>query len=322
MIYRLKKIIVRLTYLYVFLSFFILHLNAENSKADKWLKAVSKGNDKVAIRLASEMIADENISSTIDPQYAAVAKQENIGPDFFISPFEKYDFKLWYDALFLKNKLKEFGITDSTENHKAVKIIFEKVAARIKPIEKQHAIIPWPTGIWVRQFGLCDRQSWLLAELAYQAGYETQLIYLINPKTGISPHTICEILAKDDNKVIYFTADPYSKILLEKVSVEELSQNRKLMTRIWPKKPNWWSALAQSLFWTPSYPQDYCVKNQILYKILKKKLGKRCPRFGEDPKTRLLKYQKLTNGNKKFKMGLWYYPFRLLKREIDENNNH
>jgi hypothetical protein len=310
-----KKNIIRVIFLCAVTLF--SQAKAQENTAQKWLSAVSRGDEKTALKLASEIIVSENISNTINPQYAEIAKQENITPDFFTAPFGKYDFKLWYDALFLKNKLKEFDIKKSTEGPKAVKIILDRVAARIKPLEKEHAIIPWPTGIWVRGFGLCDRQSWLFAELAYQAGYETQIVYLIDSKTGISPHTICEISINKENKISRFTADPYSKVLLQGVSVRELFENKKLMKKIWPGKENWYKALGNSIFWTPSYPQDYCLKNQKLYKILKSELKEQCPRFGEDPQKRLSKYRKYADKNSKFKMGLWYYPFRVLKREID-----
>ena len=322
MIYQFKRNVSIMIHLCILIYISPLHLYSEESRAERWLDAVSKCNRQDALRLASEIISREKQSSPMIPEYAEVAKKEKISADFFTAPFGAYDFKLWYDALFLKNKLKEFGITPSTKGQQAIKIIFENVTRRIKPLEKQHAVLPWPTGIWVRQFGVCDRQSWILAELVYQAGYDTQVVYLINPETGVSPHTICEILLKQNGKIIHCVADPYSKILLKELSVKELSENKKLMKKIWPDKTNWQKALPHSLFWTPSYPQDYCAKNQILYKFLKEKLGDRCPRFGEDPKKRLLKYQDLSKNNKKFKMGLWYYPFRLLKCEMDIKKQH
>jgi len=52
--------------------------------------------------------------------------------------------------------------------------------------------ILWPYTIWQSKKGKCDQQSWVLCELAYQLGYETQIVYLRDPNTLISPHTICE----------------------------------------------------------------------------------------------------------------------------------
>ena len=106
-------------------------------------------------------------------------------------------------------------------------ILFNTVTKNIEPKEKKKGLIPWPTGIWRRKYGVCDRQSWLLAEILYQAGFETQIVYLINKETGESPHTICEIKKKDKKgNISITTADPFTKALLEKTSVRELNQEQ------------------------------------------------------------------------------------------------
>jgi len=297
----------------------------KKSTEQKWLEAVMKGDVKAALKAVESIELNINKVTSVSKKYEYIAKKDGIAPVFFSEPFNKLDFKLWYDAYFLKNKLKEFGVFKLKDKNSQLERIFEKVIERVKPLEKEKALIPWPTGIWVRQFGLCDRQSWLLSELAYQAGFDVQVVYLINPKDGVSPHTICEVLIQDDNgNVTWSVADPFSKVLLKGKSVADLAADKELMKKIWPEKKTehkeWWKALPNSIFWTPSYPQDYCIKNQMLYKKLSAKLGSACPRFGEDPKKRMLRYKKLTNGNKGFKMGLWHYPFRVLKRELEVNH--
>jgi hypothetical protein len=316
---------------------------ATKSSEEQWLQAVRKADVKSAIKFARDKAS---FSSTLThKEYKTLAAKQGIDPRFLNKPFNNLDFKLWYDAWFLKNKLKEFGVFDLKDNNSKLKRIFEKVTERIKPFEKEKAIISWPTGIWVRKFGLCDRQSWLFAELAYQAGFETQIIYLVNPDNGQSPHTICEVLIKDDKgKVTRSVADPLSKVLLEGKSVADLANDKELMKKIWPDKKEWWVSLPNSIFWTPSYPQDYCIKNQLLYKRMHAELGSVCPRFGESPMQRMFRYIKMSIGmgnarvrtekvngeilsgqmsdnglliDKPFKMGLWYYPFRVLKRELE-----
>ena len=302
----------------------------KKSSEQKWLEAVSQGKKDVAIKLASEIVNTEDLKDEPHSPYIFFAEKENIKKDFFKAPFNQWDFKLWYDACFFKriadqeksiiNKQK---VTD--KNNALFGILFRTVVNRIKPIEKKYALIPWPSEVWIRKFGVCDRQSWLLSELAYQAGFDVQIVYLINPESGISPHTICEVLIQDDNgNVTRSVADPFSKVLLKGKSVSDLAVDKELMKKIWPENKiehkEWWKALPNSIFWTPSYPQDYCSKNQMLYRKLSAKLGSACPRFGEDPNRRMLRYKKLTNGNKGFKMGLWHYPFRLLKRELEVNH--
>lgn len=290
----------------------------KQSPEEYWLYALRTVKVKQALKVAEVINSGKQKISSVNKKYEEIARKEGIASGFFNEPFNSLDFKLWYDAWFLKNLLKEFGVFDLKDNKSKLKRIFEKVTERIQPIEKEKGLIPWPTGIWVRQFGLCDRQSWLFAELAYQAGFETQVVYLVNPENGQSPHTICEVLIEDDKgKVTRSVADPLNKILLEGKSVAELAADKELMKKIWPGREEWWKSLPNSIFWTPSYPQDFCVKNQLLYEKLYKKLGFACPRFGEDPEQRMLRYKKLTDGNKGFKMGLWYFPFRVLKTELE-----
>lgn len=304
------------------------------SSEEQWLEAVSKAKKKLAIKLASEIIDIEKLKETSDPQYVSLAEKEKIGKNFLKAPFNQWDFKLWYDAWFFK-QIAEQGITvvnkqgGKDKNRTLIRLFFRIVVERIKPKEKEKALIPWPSGIWIRKFGVCDRQSWLLAELAYQAGFETQIIYLMIPSTGISPHTICEIrkteiLSGDTQKQTIiksevWTVDPFSQVLLTEKSVADIAGNDKLLRQIWPQKNIWQKAVKHSHFWTPSYPQDYCARNIELYKKLKAKLGNKCPKFGEDPKMRLIKYKKAADGISDFTFGLWFYPFRLLKRNMELN---
>lgn len=284
----------------------------------QWLGAVKAGNAKLAIQLADKIVPNNSISKEISPIYLNLAKREGVESFFKKRSFNKFDFKLWYDALFLKIKLDEHKVVKSKDSNELLTKILQMVVKRIKPLEKEKGIIGWPSGVWVRGYGLCDRMSWLFAEYAYQLGLDTQVVYLVTPGTDLSPHTICEVISRDkDGKVIVSTVDPLTKFMLYGTSVADLAKNPKLMAKLWSKHPNWQKALPHSIFFTPSYPQDYSIRNQQLYKKVFSKLGANSPRFGEDPNNRMLRYRKLAKVNKQVNMDLWFYPFRLLKLEMD-----
>ncbi len=288
-----------------------------------WLAAVEAADPEMAIAAAERMVDLPAVASS-EKEYADMATSEGISPAFLAEPFNKFDFKLWYDAWFMQKLLHEFGVNEQTDNISKLKLIFDKVAERIAPTEKDIALIPWPAGVWVRQFGLCDRQSWLFAELAYQAGFQTQIVYLVNPDTGESPHTICEVLYDTaDGQVKHLVACVFSKIFLKGKSVAELASDPEMIKEIWPDRPEWWKSLPKSIFWTPSFPQDYCRKNQLLHSKLLDAIGDKCPAFAEDPRTRMNRYFKTSGRDDTFEKGLWYYPFRLLKKELEliQNKN-
>jgi len=163
-----------------------------------------------------------------------------------------------------------------------------------------------------------DRQAWLFSELAYQLGFETQIVYLRNPKTKVSPHTICEI--RKDGKV--WTVDPFTGTILKNTSVSDISDSIELKKKMWPSRPDWQTAANDPVFYTPSYPQAYASRNQILYNKLKPVLGDYCPRFGEPPLERQKKYLILVKNLKNNDIyNFWFFPFRLLHFEMVASEN-
>lgn len=153
----------------------------------------------------------------------------------------------------------------------------------------------------------------MLSELAYQLGYDTQIVYLRDPETLISPHTICEI-RKDDE---VWVADPYINELLEDVSIADLAEDPQFAESLWPDREDYQEGITQPVFWLPAFPQDYCLRNQELQKKIQAVLGDRAPRFGESPIDRLRRYLSLLDeGERDYPYNFWFYPFRLLRAQI------
>ena len=281
--------------------------------AKAWLKALSKADVAKTIELAAKLAGPvENASPNVE--YAAILAKDGVPASFLTAPLNQTDFKLWYYAWLLKKVLADNDILTLKSNDEKLKATMKILSARIARKEDPKGPLPWPAAVWGRRYGLCDRMAWLFAEFAYQMGFESRIVYLMDPDTKVSPHTICEI--RGQNGAVW-TADPYSGVLLTDSSVAELAANPKLMRDIWPKRPDWWKALPHSVCWIPAMPQDYRVLNQKLRGELVAALGGECPRFGEDPNTRLEKFAILAGKNDKCKTKLWFFPIRLMKMELE-----
>ena len=284
-----------------------------SSQVEQWLEAVSKGQVETALKLADRICGDVD-SPSISTNIAGLCRDNGIRPEFINAKFNRWDFQYWRHAIFFKRLAR--SITDNAKvknSDDVISKLFSAVHERIKPVDPPKGSILWPYTIWHLKKGLCDRQAWVLCELAYQLGYETQIVYLRNPKTLVSPHTICELRKGD--KV--WLADPYSGKLLSNMSVAELAADSKMKAATWPDRTDWQEAINKSAYWLPSYPQDYCPRNQALRSKLEQVMGDNYPRFGEPPVDRLKKYLSLTTKNdRRFSYGLWFYPFRLLSAEM------
>jgi hypothetical protein len=318
--YNLKHGIVALNaFIIMTLSVNFLCVQAEETSgtsidilSEQWLSAVTKNKDMEAIAVAAKLVPNPSDLSILK-KYILLAKQEGINASFFTAPFNYWDFQLWRDALFFQQLLLDITKGDPND----IQAIFAEVRKRISSKEPGFSVPPWPYRIWENGFGVCDRQSWVFCEIAYQGDWETQIVYLRDPKTKVSPHTICEIRKSPDK--VWF-ADPHKNLLFSQKSVQDIADDKALLQSFWGNHPKLITALQDSFFWTPSYPQDYRPHNQKLYNILSRTLKSRCPRFGFPPSKRLDLYRKLGQktvlDKSRFPMELWFYPFRLLRQDI------
>lgn len=279
--------------------------------AERWLAAVKAGDVESAIECAQKLVP-ELPSTALDPEYALLATKNGMESEFLGQPYNKWDFQLWQHALFFQQLARTIDGGDPSN----IQGLFDAVIERVKPEARKTPHASWPREIWRRRWGVCDRQAWVLCELAYQSGWQTQVVYLVDSK-GASPHTVCELRRPGGD--VWF-ADPFRKVLLRGMSIDDVAADSKKLLEIWPDRADFRAAIQGSVFWTPSYPQDYCVRNQRLYDRLAAILGDRCPRFGADPRLRMLRYgglrPKPAPGGKEFTMDVWFYPFKLLRHDI------
>ena len=277
--------------------------------SEQWLFSVTHNDPHAAMALAVELVAGKAPGS-IPKHHLELGGREGIRESFFKAPFNFWDFVSWRDACFFSRLSQKITRGDSDN----IKGLFQGVVTQVAPDEKGFKDVPWPYVIWHRGYGVCDRQAWVFCELAYQMGWETQIVYLWDKAAKTSPHTVAEIRRGHD---VYFV-DVYKKVLLKK-SVAAVASDDVLLKKIWDME-TLWSGIKNSIFWTPSYPQDYCPRNQQLQAVLKEDLKSRCPRFGVPPDRRLSNYRELSKktvfDKPRFQIRLWFYPFRLLRSDI------
>ena len=202
------------------------------------------------------------------------SRKNGIKPEFVNLPFNKWDYLYWRQSIFYK-RLAE-NLTEGTKNK--IPFLVAEIHQSINRKQPGKEIIPWPENIWRGKCGMCDQQAWLLCELAYQLGYETQIIYIFDATSGKSIHTLCEI--RNHNQI--WTADPFSGRLLP-VAFSRIAQNPDLASSLWPERKDWQQAMQKAVLWTPAYPQDFCLRNRILFRELKSKSGDNCPRLRAIP---------------------------------------
>ena len=285
--------------------------------AEFWLKSVEDNNPKLAIQVAGFLIRDQKSDLVVDPWYVELMHKNGISRKFLTDKFNIYDFIYWKHACFFKRIAEK---VEGNSDAEIIKNLVNLVHQHIKPISFDSDEVVLPYTIWQKRKGLCDKQCWVLAELAYQLGYETRIIWLMDPVSHSSPHTICEIRKHDFTAI----ADPFSNISLPGYTIFSLAGNEKLLKEIWPEKEIWRRSVNECLLMIPAAGQDYCLRNQLLYSKLRQLLGDKCPRFGTDPKTRKLQFEKLQVNkaflnNPKYRKGLYSYPLVSLRKLLSKH---
>ncbi|MDP6438341.1 MAG: hypothetical protein QGH74_01785 [Candidatus Brocadiia bacterium] len=287
---------------------------APQGAAKSWLEAVA-GDDMLTALALAEEIAGGEAGEEVHPFYLEIARRESFRETFFSGSFDGWDYQRWRHALFFHSLAREITAGRGDE----IEALFSAVRERIDREEDLSAPPEalWPYRVWQRGYGVCDRQVWVLSELATQLGYETQVLQLRDPQTGVSPHTVCEIRKGRDQ---VWLADPYLNVLLPGTSAESLAADPARLQSVWPGKDALHAAMAGSEMFTPAFPQDYRPRNQRLARRLREVLGEQCPRFGEDPAERMRRYYGLleltTGAEPRFKMIFWGFPWWTLRVDM------
>ncbi|RMD76398.1 MAG: hypothetical protein D6820_12765, partial [Lentisphaerae bacterium] len=285
--------------------------------ARQWRKAVFEGKLDEALCPAGRIVPATALQKGSPWQvYVELFQYSGLDPALLKSGFIAEDWRYWQDCLKLRRlALALLKDIDPHDTDAVIAGLLRGVRNRVRPVENdlQNA---WPMQIWQRGYGLCDRQAWLLAELAYQLGFEVTVVYLRDAKTRVSYHTVAEL--RKDTQV--WVVDPFCGHQLKGLGVTRLVRNMEAKQKLWPDHAQWWKTIGAATLYIPAHPFDYCLRTQLLAASMKKNGFEPPFRFGEDPRRRQLTYDRLrrktsTGFPKLEPLGLWDYPLRLLKAE-------
>lgn len=274
--------------------------------SQQWLVAVDRSDEPEAIRLAEALAPSAEAAQQAPPgEYVAAFASAWTDPVFLTRSFNHWDYQSWSHARFFSRLSADIagGAPDPDG------ALFAAVIARLRHPDPPNPDALWPYRVWQTGRGWCDRQAWVLAELAYQRGSDTKIVYLYNPGTSVSPHTILQLRTSGRATV----ADPFSERAIYGASALEVATNPALAQSLWPGNRRFQRAITAAKLWVPSYPQDYARRNQILGERVTACLGAASPRFGEDPIRRMATISAETET---LPIGLWHYPIRILAWEM------
>lgn len=280
--------------------------------SERWLAAVAARDTTQAIELADQ-IAGSTEDVVVAAEAIELASAAGLNTTFFAMPFNELDYDLWAHAYFFK-ALGRRVIGERTDTARA---LFEAAAAGMAPATEEADTLCWPREAFRRGRGTGVQRAWVLCELAYQQGFEVQLVELRDATGERVPHALCELRLDSD---IVFLADPEHGVFIPRETYETLLEDQLRAAQAYHQHDFMRRVLARGRLMTPALPQDYCPRNQRLGAALRHALGDRCPRFGEDPLRRVVTYRALRDARYpaplRYSMGLWPYPFSLLVIDV------
>ena len=276
-------------------------LESEQDKALRFYQALNQGDAALAVEVANSL--DLAAKQELEKAYDILFTDCKVERDFFEDPkFSVMDFVYWQQALLFKNESAKI-VNSFKDGENVIELCYNVVRDRINGVFDGPDASAFPIDIWQRKYGVCDRQSWVMCELAYQLGAEVFIIYFMNPETGISHHTICEIIYQGEKYIV----DPLYGKFLKGVHLRDINDQR--LKEIWPDHPELFGGLEKAKILSPSMPFDYSLRQQSLAAFLKNHLPKdQLMRFGEEPRKRATNWPFMEGDD----IWFWDYPVRLL----------
>ncbi|MBN2711950.1 MAG: transglutaminase domain-containing protein [Planctomycetes bacterium] len=94
---------------------------------------------------------------------------------------------------FILSRISASVISGAKSEEERADRLFRFVTSSLLPYIPQPYLIENPVDVLVRGYGSCDQMAWVLCSLAEQAGIESMVVFLRDPATGKSPHTIAAL---------------------------------------------------------------------------------------------------------------------------------
>lgn len=180
-------------------------------------------------------------------------------------------------TIFLRQvALAVVGDTQS-EGEKADRL-FRFVTLEILPYADRQQFA-WPTAVLRRGYGSCDQASWVLCWLAEQVGLKGMVLFLREPRTGTSPHTIAALKIEGQ----WRPYDPFAALDYKGGAdrapglLRALAEPSRLAAAI-PRGPGQCLLVPENLLWAdflvPAHPRGMLPRwNQFISRAGRRRLG-------------------------------------------------
>ena len=277
-------------------------IDEESLKLQKYYEYVLLGRHKEALDIVNTLDLGSDFTVK-DKTYKALFNEFNLSEGFYIdSKFTELDYFYWMQSLLFKKQVEKMKAS-LKEGDDPIRKLYELVDTQVAAKGEGSDRAAFPMQIWQRGFGVCDRQSWVMTELAYQLGADVYIVYFIEEDTGISKHTICQISYKGRNYLI----DPlYEKFLVD-FHWNDLTEEK--ASEIWHDHPYLADDIKKAEILLPSMPHDFAKRHQLLSEKLNHVIPQESLfRFGESPMKRSKRWP-YKKGQDYF---YWDYPHRLM----------
>ncbi|EDM24942.1 Maf-like protein [Lentisphaera araneosa HTCC2155] len=274
----------------------------ESVKLQKFYEYVLLGRHKEALALVNSLDLGPDFTVK-DKTYKALFNEFDLKDDFYEdSKFTELDYFYWMQSLLFKRQVEKMKAS-LKEGEDPIRKLYDLVNTQVAAKGEGPDRAAFPIQIWQRGFGVCDRQSWVMTELAYQLGADVYIVYFIEEDTGISKHTICQVRYKGRDYLI----DPlYEKFLVD-FHWNDLTEEK--AAEIWQDHPYLADDIKKAEILLPSMPHDFAKRHQLLSeKLIHVVPQESLFRFGESPIKRSKRWP-YKKGQDYF---YWDYPHRLM----------
>ncbi|MCH2205992.1 MAG: hypothetical protein MK132_09015 [Lentisphaerales bacterium] len=271
----------------------------EKYALEYFFSKLRKGDDTHALEILNQILTKEDIPA-LNKSTLSQLKPWGINKEFLERKhYTKSDLFSIKQSLFFNDLAYQFSRNQSSDG--LVNYLYREVRERLSKRSGQKDQSAFPIQIWRRGFGLCDRQSWVMCELAYQAGAEAYIIYFRDPETLVSHHTICEVNYKGKSYVI----DPLYGKFIEGRKFSDLKD--KEIESIWKEYPRLHNDHHKAVTFIPIMAHDFTPRVQAFGELCLQVLKQKAPRIGEAPEQRLIQREM----DKQEDLRIWDYPLRL-----------
>ena len=252
--------------------------------ASAWLDSVLKDDSRKALAIAARIVPESEDFIMPRPEYLGAICDFRIRLGFLTAPFNVADFARWRDLVELKD-LSE-SLNDSAPE------LFKAVMEHVRnpsPDEKPHLPPIATMDNWRNGKGNSSERARLLCALAYQAGYECNVVGLVRGRA--LSQELCLLSRGEEAWVADCATGSLKKGPWQFDAKPDVPE-----TTPAPTEKNGRTNAESFVYFTTAEPQDFRNANSELFLRLKEFGIKKMPRMPQNPQTLIEELKAKTSG--------------------------